>query len=155
MNPLIGVGVLAMVDNVSVVIPVISAAMLLLVLIRPEITGLAVAPGDVLQAGIQVTTAEGVILPSTSLVEVNVGGEVSSMPIGAFISKSGEPYEIADGEVPEIGYIGPGYTGNYTYTVPISEFGLGRKVQPGRHVLGVKIIYDGVVISRSEREIVV
>ena len=144
-----------MVNNVSVVIPVISAALLLMFLIRPEITGLAVVPGGVLQADIEVTTAEGVILPSPSLVEVNVGVEVSSMQIEAFISKSGQPYEIVDGEVPEIGYTGPGYTGNHTYSVPISEFGLGRKVRPGRHALGVKIIYDGVVISRSEREIVV
>ena len=142
-------------SRLSFVVPAISAAIIALVLMRPEITGFAVSPGGIMQAGIMVATAEGVILPRDSVVTISIDEEEASMPVSAFISKSARPYELVEGEVPEIGYEGLGYTGNHTYMVQLSEFDLARDLQPGTHTLTVKITYKGVVISASEREIVV
>lgn len=140
-------------EKISLVLPVLSAAIISLIFIRPEITGFVVGAGNVLYADIKVTTADGVILPALSIIEVSLGGEASSMPVSLFIEKSGKPYEFVEGKVPEIDYAGFGYTGNYTYIVPISEFNLSGMVEPGRHVIRVRISYNRTVISESEREI--
>jgi hypothetical protein len=77
------------------------------------------------------------------------------MPISLFIEKSGGPYDLVEGDVPEIGYSGPGYAGVYTYEVPISQFNLSREIRSGAHRIIVKIIYNGTVISEDEEEVIV
>ena len=83
------------------------------------------------------------------------GGEASSMPISLFIERSGGPYELVEGEVPEIGYLGPGYTGNHTYMVPIAHFNLSREIGSGTHRIMVKIIHNCTVISEDEENVIV
>ena len=138
-----------------ILLPVMSAALIFLIFARPEITGFAVAPAGIVNADIKVTTADGVVIPVDSVVEARIGDEVSSMPVSVFISKSGEPYELSEGHVPEIYYTGPGYTGNHTYIVPISVFNLTRKLNRGVNMLNVKIIYNGLVVSETETEVII
>lgn len=141
--------------KISILLPVLSIVVVALVFMRPEITGMVTAPVNVLRAEIKVTTADGVILPRESVIELNIGNESSGMPISLFIEKSGVAYELAEGEVPEIGYSGLGYTGNHTYTVPISEFNISRRVGIGRSEIRVEITYDGSLVSGARTEVLV
>jgi hypothetical protein len=141
--------------KISLTLPVLSVAILFLVFIRPEITGFVVAPDNVLRADIKVTTADGVILPADSEIEVSIGDLASSMPVSLFIQKSGGHYELVEGEVPELGYRGPGYAGNHTYILPISDFNLSGRVGQGMHIIRVEITYKGTIISENEREVLV
>ncbi len=141
-------------EKISFVLPVLSIAILSLFFLRPGITGFVIAPARVLNADIEVTTAEGVILPADSVIEVSVAGKNSSMPISVFIERSGGPYELVRGEVPEIGYSGPGYTGNHTYTVPVADFNLSMEMGRGMHVISVSITRNGTAISGNEREFI-
>ena len=118
-------------NRISIILPVISIALIYVLLARPEITGFVTAPGNILGAEIKVSTAEGVILPAGSVVKIELGDEASAMPLDIFIDKSGSPYELVRGEVQEIDYTGYGYTGNYSYVVPISEFNLSGNIQKG------------------------
>ncbi len=141
--------------NISLVLPAISIAIVSLFFLRPGITGFVIGPGSMVSADIRVTTAEGVILPKDSIIQVSLGGRYSSMPLSMFIEKSGEPCDLVDGEVPGIGYSGPGYTGNHTYMIPISHFNLSREIGSGTHRIVVKIIHNGTVISEDEEDVIV
>jgi hypothetical protein len=141
--------------NISLVLPVLSLAIISLVFLRPGITGYVVVPGGMVNADVEVSTADGIVIPLDSTIQVSLGERCSSMPISSFIERSGEPFEISRGEVPVIGYIGPGYTGNYTYRMPISHFNLSLEIGPGIHRIWVRIIYNGTVISEDEEEVLV
>jgi len=142
-------------EKISVLLPVLTITALLVIFARPQITGFVVGPGSVLSADIKITTAEGVILPADSVVTATLSEESSSMPVSMFVSKSGGAYEFVNGNVPELGYDGWGYTGNHTYIVPLSEFNLTRALPGGEHSIGVKIEYNGYLISSTEERVVV
>jgi hypothetical protein len=134
--------------KISIALPVITIAVLFLFLLRPEMTGFVTITGDVPEAKIKVTITEGVFIPENSTVYVITGQEISGMPISVFIEKSSEPHDLVEGQVPEIGYKGLGYTGNHNYIVPISEFNLSDKIK-GENIIEVKILYNGFVLSRN------
>jgi hypothetical protein len=144
-----------MVRNISLLLPALSLAVVLLVSMRPEITGMSVATGGVVEAGVRLKTAEGVVLPAGAEISVSAGGESSSMGASEFIEASGGAYELSDGEAPAIGYSGEGYTGNHTYTVPLSAFGISRRLPEGKHTLRVTVAYGGEVITEAEEEVTV
>ncbi len=142
-------------SNLSLVIPAISLAIVALFFMRPGITGFVVAPGGMVSADIKVTTADGVILPEDSIIQISLGERRSSMPISSFIGKSGGQYDLVDGEAPEIGYSGIGYTGNHTYMVPISQFNISREILSGTYRIMVRIIHNGTVISEDVEDVIV
>ena len=145
-------------ERVSIILPVLSITLVFVFLARPGITGFAVGQGvagNSVNAEIRVTTAEGVFLPAGSLIEVGIGEEVSSMPLARFIEISGAPYELAVGGTPEISYSGPGYTGNHTYAVQLSEFKMDRPLGEGLHAIKVRVVYNGTVISQGEKDVLV
>jgi hypothetical protein len=142
-------------SRISILLPVLSTALVLVVLARPEITGLVTAPAKVIDAEIVITTAGGVILPGGAEIHVSLGGESSVMTVSEFIERSGQEGEIAEGEVPEIGYKGTGYTGNHSYAVPLSEFNISRNVGAGTSKISVEITFNGMAFSGAETEIVV
>ncbi|MBN2330687.1 MAG: hypothetical protein JXC85_02630 [Candidatus Aenigmarchaeota archaeon] len=144
-----------MTRNVSVVLPVISLAILSLFWLRPGITGFAVGAGSVIDADVKVTIGEGVIIPVNSTVEVVLGGGSSTMPFSRFVESSGAPFEIVSGEVPEIGYRGPGYAGNHMYMIPVSHFNLSREVGAGTHLIKVRLLFDDALLSEGEEEVIV
>jgi hypothetical protein len=140
-------------QRVFVIIPIISAALLFLVILRPGITGFIVMGSDVVDASIRISTADGVILPKESVVEVSIGDRTASMPVEDFISGSGKAYELIEGDTPELHYSGLGYSGNHTYVLPLSDFNISREIGKGPSVLWVRLYYRDYLISEDREEV--
>ena len=137
-----------MTRKISLLLPVLSLALLWAALSRPEITGLVTgATGSVRGMDVVLETAEGTLLPEDSVIEVRIGEQSRSMPVKAFISESGGSFELAEGANHEAGY-----TGNHTYLVPAVAFnfsGLPR----GSHAAHVSVLYNGTVLASRERQV--
>jgi len=144
-----------MTSKISLLLPVLSLALLWAALTRPEFTGLVTgASGNVRGMDVLLETAEGTILPEDSVIEVSIGGQSRSMPVKAFISESGGAFELAEGANPDAGYVGPGYTGNHAYLVPAPAFnfsGFPRGVHPAL----VRVHYNGTVMASMERQLLI
>ncbi len=139
--------------------PIISFALVLALLTRPDITGFAVA-GQSGQAGVSISAnasvsiAEDGFVPDGSVVAVGLDDRTSSMDFGEFVGRTGADYSHAEGSMPGIGYEGYGYAGPYEYSLDISEFGLDTDVESGDHMLTINVSYDGFVFSSSLEKIV-
>ena len=134
-------------SRVSLLLPLVSVALLAAFSMGPELTGFAVAGGDGEKAMISVSTAEGVILPPQTNISVASGGCSGSLKLEEFISMTEEYFEIADGFQEELDYRGPGYTGNHTYKLPITAFFNLPCRKYGE--ISVEVSYNGTLISES------
>src|SRR3989338_2664847 len=117
----------------SAAIPVLSVVVFLAVLYftRPSITGLAVYNPEtpsLVEADVTLKTTALEIIPGNAAIEVWLDDRKASMLVRDFIEKTSLPSEIAQGELPDISYVGLGYTGNHVYTLPLSAFSIGRSL---------------------------
>lgn len=138
-------------DRRVFILPVISVVLVLGLIFNPEITGLMAAELAERQVSANITVGinEDGFVPEDSLVTVYLDGRNASMGFKEFVRRSGQGYERARGEVPEIGYEGYGYAGIYTYAVDISEFDIDTTLEPGEHNLTVEVGYENYVISHT------
>jgi hypothetical protein len=127
--------------------------------VRPEITGFIVSsPGrteKILGAKIRVSIAKGGLIPEGSVITIYLNGQNSSLPIRDFMLKSGRIYNYTYGTLPQINYRGYGYSGEHTYSLDISEFGLNTNLKPGNYTLMTEISYENFVISHTMQNIII
>lgn len=142
------------------ILPIVSVILIALFLANPDITGLIVGTGgpdnDIKQLSgkVRITVRENII-PEDSVVTVYLNGQNSGMPVKEFIEKSGEAYELAYGQITEIGYEGRGYAGEHSYTLDLSEFDLDLYLEPGEYTLITEVSYENFVISSISEDILI
>ncbi|MBI2140310.1 hypothetical protein HYU14_05270 [Candidatus Woesearchaeota archaeon] len=141
----------------SYLIPLLSISILLgyAAFTSPTITGFAVQNVTEglreLEANVVLETTADEVLPESTKVSVMLDKETAFMNLYDFIKRTGMPYTYSEGNISSIGYAGKGFTGNYTYILPLSEFNIFRMVKPGEHHLSVQLVYlNHVLFERSE-----
>ena len=77
-----------------------------------------------------------------------------SMPVADFIRRTGRPYEMSFGLSKKLGREVSGYTGNYSYFLPLSGFGAKASARAGMNSLAVVLECNGTVMMRSDREFI-
>jgi len=146
-------------DRRVFIFPIVSIFLILALFLNPGMTGMIVGtgvPSEIkhLSAQVKITIRENII-PEDSVVTVSLDDQTSSMSIKEFIEKSGEEYELKEGEIPEIGYEGYGYAGEDPFLLDLSKFGLDLDLEPGEYTLLTEISYENFVISSISEEIVI
>jgi hypothetical protein len=143
-------------DSRIFVLPLASIAIVLFLLMRPDITGFIVAGGPLqeseISAKIAVTISEDGFVPEDAIVTVYLDENKASMKFSDFVFKTGSAFNRIREYMPKINYDGYGYGGPYAYTLDISAFGLGTTVGPGEHELIIEVSYEDFV-SRSSQKI--
>ncbi|MCK4531726.1 MAG: hypothetical protein KAT94_02565, partial [Candidatus Aenigmarchaeota archaeon] len=140
-------------DRRVYILPIISVLIVLILILRPDITGFMVAEPLSVPAGISVSINEDGFIPEDSIVTVYLGSQNSSMDFKEFVRRTGRGYERIRAEIPKIGYDGYGYAGIYTYVLDISEFDIDTILEPGEHNLTVEVSYGNYVISHTSQKI--
>ncbi len=145
----------------SVAIPLASVLIVIgfLSLSQPQITGFAV--GNVssglrtLDASVSLQTFSGELIPDTSVVVVMLDARKAILPIKEFILRTGKPFNYTQGSLSSINYTGLGFTGDYLYTLSLSEFPIDREVKKGEHHLTMQIVYLQHVLFEKQEDIAV
>jgi len=145
-------------DRRFFILPVISVALVMVLLSRTGITGFMTAgpsapSGSQIAANISVTIAGDGFIPEDAIVTVYLDERSASMGFGEFVARTGAGYSRVREEVPKINYDGYGYGGPYRYALDISAFGIDASVAKGSHKLVVEVSYGSYVISRSVQDI--
>ena len=143
-------------DRRVYILPVVSVLVVFALLMSPDLTGRMVATRgfeNQIVATLSISTTESGLIPQDSVVTVYLDNEKSSMPFADFVKKSGKGFIKTEGEIPEIGYEGPGFGGPFTYEVGISEFGIDRTLEPGDYILLMELSYGDYVISQTTQSI--
>mgnify|MGYP001559786923 CR=1 FL=1 len=139
------------------ILPIITLfGLLVFAFLNPNITGFTVSNevhNDVINATISIYTSQGLILPWNATVIVYLDDKNASMGVERFIKQSGGQYDYKQGRLPEINYIGPGYTGNHNYFLELSDFGLGEISPKSVHILKIVVTYNDIVISESSSKV--
>jgi|GEM_PF-5974910 len=144
-------------DRRVFIFPVMSLIIVLVLALQLDITGMITGVPDVnkqLSARVSIKVSEGMI-PEDSVVTVSLENQTSTMPLKEFIERSGSEYELEEGEIPEIGYNGYGYSGEDPFLLELSEFGLDLDLGPGEYTLITEIMYENFVISSTSEEILI
>jgi len=141
-------------DSRIFVLPLISIAIVLFLLMRPDITGFIVAVGppqeSEISAKVAVTISEDGFIPENALVTVYLDDRKASMAFSDFVTRTGSASNRLKEQVTKINY--EGYGGPYTYSLDISEFDVDTTVGPGEHELVIEVSY-GDFVSRSSQKI--
>jgi len=144
-------------DGRILVLPMLSVVLVLILLTRPDITGLMAAkpsdePGMInISANVSITIKDGGFIPEGSIVTVYLDDRSSSMGFGEFVKMTGAAYSRTSQQA--TGYEGYGYGGPYTYSLDVSEFGIDTAVAKGRHTLMFKVGLDDRVFSSNSQNI--
>ncbi|MCX6818168.1 MAG: hypothetical protein NTU57_04915 [Candidatus Aenigmarchaeota archaeon] len=146
-------------DRRIYVLPVASVIIILVLILRPDISGFVTARSlsqqSLIEAKASVTIASDGFIPENAVVTVFLDDESASMEFGDFVEKSGAAFDRRREQVPSIGYDGFGYGGEYTYFVDISQFGIDTLVGPGEHSLTVEVGYGESMLSTSSEKITI
>lgn len=145
-------------DRRIFILPLVSALLLLVLLARPDITGLMAAKSAVpgssnISANITVRVNGDGFIPDGSLVAVHLDDRSSAMDFGEFVRRTGAAYNRTKEEVPQISYDGYGYRGAHAYSLDISEFGIDTLVAHGSHTLKITVSYKDYVFSSTSQTI--
>ena len=142
---------------IAYILPIITLfGLVLYAFLNPSITGFATgdpSPKDTVNATINIFTSQGIVLPADAIVTVYLDEISASMGVDRFIRQSGGQYEYKQGKLPEINYVGPGYTGDYNYFLKLSDFGLGEVLPRDTHNLKIVVSYNSKVISESSSQV--
>jgi hypothetical protein len=136
-------------DRRVYILPVVSFFAVLVLFLRPDITGFMVAgpQKSEISAYISVSINQDGFVIEDSVVTIYLDDRKAEMAFGDFVSRTGTVYERVWAEVPETGYEGYGYGGTHAYSLDISEFGLDTVVERGVHELRIKVSYGDHVFS--------
>lgn len=131
------------------ILPIITVLLIFSVLlIDPELTGFAVFENK--EVMIELNTFKDLVLPENAELEVKINNESSKLTIKEFIERTGEDYELIEGEIEELNFSGIGYTGNQTYYLSVSEFGFenayGKDIE-------INVYYEDLLISSQSIKI--
>ncbi|MBR9699550.1 hypothetical protein GOV09_03795 [Candidatus Woesearchaeota archaeon] len=143
---------------ISMALPIISILIFFAaaLLMKPTTTGLAILQPEGLQevdAAISLKTTSEEIIPLKAIVEIELDDQMASLTVESFIQKTNQPYEIASGELLAAKYQGLGFTGDFTYTLPLSEFDINRLIAPGPHTIKTRILYNRILLFERESSI--
>ena len=105
------------------------------------VTGFAVKETQDIDANIKVTTSGKTFLPKDTIVQVSLDGEEKEMLLEDFIKKTNQKFETNEN----------GYTGDYVYSLPLSEFDIVNVNTGNNHELIVRLVYSGKVLSESKQ----
>ncbi len=142
---------------ITITLPFASILVLLLavILIKPEPTGLVIYDNSSrkIDAAVTLNLFEGEVLPSDSIVLIDIDGKTARISVSEFIQKSGGEFNYTQGILRAANYIGYGYTGNYTYKLNLSQLLIERNLTSGNHLLTMNIIYGRTVLSERKKNI--
>ena len=140
-------------DRRVYILPIISILAVLILILRPDITGFMVAEPLSVSADISVSINEDGFIPEDSIVTVYLDDRKSEMAFSEFVMRTGRGHERIIDEIPKIGYDGYGYAGIYTYALDISEFDIDTILEPGEHNLTIEVSYGNYVILYTSQKI--
>jgi len=121
--------------------------------INPEITGFATVNQVKISSDIRVRLDPDVVMPEDSIVVVSIDGKESTLTLDEFVKKTGQEFKYEQGNFPELGYTGLGYTGDYTYILTLDDFNLGLVDPKNEYLLEIDVKYRDYLISHSEEVI--
>ena len=145
---------------ISILVPICSVIILIsaLIFLKPDITGLAIYSQNgtqKLNADVILKTKSGEVIPPNAIIQVWIDNTKAEMTISDFIKKAGEKYEIKYGELPEFGFYGNGFTGNFTYNLTLADFNMNREMENGEHKFITRIIYRNKILYEKENRIMI
>ena len=148
---------------ISFALPIISLAIIIsfLTFTKPAAVGFTVVNanitplGQTIDADVSLITNPNELMPETVEIAITLDDRTASMTIKEFIEKTGQEFSYQQGKMEQLSYEGYGYTGNYTYKLPLSAFELDRNVKPGSHVLKTQIKYNNLVLFERENPVVI
>ena len=148
---------------ISFALPIISLAIIVsfLVFTKPAAVGFTVVNanitplGQTIEADVTLITNPNELMPETVEIAITLDDRTASMTIKEFIEKTGQEFSYQQGKMEQLNYEGYGYTGNYTYKLPLSAFNLDRNVKPGSHVLKTQIKYNNLILFERENPVVI
>jgi hypothetical protein len=146
---------------ISVLLPSFSIfiVMAALFFLKPTTTGLVIyEPNDtskLVNADVLLKTKSNEVIPPNALVQVKIDDKKAEMLLSEFIKKTGQPYNVSSAEIPDIGFYGPGFTGEHTYNLTLADFKIDRNIGTGEHVFTTSIIYRGKVLYQKENRIMI
>ena len=132
-----------------------------LVFTKPATVGFTVVDanitplGQTIDADVSLITNPNELMPETVEIAITLDDRTASMTIKEFIEKTGQEFSYQQGKMEQLNYEGYGYTGNYTYKLPLSAFNLDRNVKPGSHVLKTQIKYNNLILFERENPVVI
>lgn len=134
-------------------VPLLSILFLLFYLAfsKPAVTGMAALPE--VSARISLSTSEKDFLPENATISLYFANQEATMTVKDFIFKSKQEYRYIEGNNTILNYKGKGFSGNYTYHLPLEEFDLNRSVKPGKYDLSVRVVYSNIILSEKFEEV--
>ncbi len=145
---------------ISILVPSISLILIAIAFfaIRPETTGLVVMPPNgtkLVNADVTLITKSNEVIPPDAIVEVEIDGLKDKMTVSNFIIKTGMEYQLANANLTDFGYFGPGFTGDYSYKLNLSDFKINRDIGKGEHRFITRIIYHNHLLYEKENRIMI
>ena len=148
---------------ISFALPIISFAIIIsfLAFTKPAAVGFTIVNANItplnqaLEADVTLITSPNELIPEDAAITVMLDNNSASLTIKEFIEKTGREFEYKYGKFEKIGYEGNGYTGNYTYKLPLSAFGLNREIKAGENTLRVQIKYMDLVLFEKESPVII
>ncbi len=146
---------------ISILVPVFSVLIIVsaVIFLKPDVTGLVIhEPGAIPQnvnADVTLKTKSNEVIPPNAIIEVQLDENKAGMYIKEFIEKTGKDYKIETGALEEFGFYGPGYTGDYIYSMELSEFDIDREIGVGEHIFTTRIIYRNQILYEKENRIMI
>ena len=145
----------------SILVPSISILLFIgaYFFLEPATTGLVVyepnQSNKLVNADVILKTKSTEVIPPDAMVQVEINNRKAQMSIAEFIKKTGKEYKIEEGEIPDFGFSGPGFTGNYIYNLTLADFNIDREVGIGEHIFITRIVYHRQVLYEKENRIMI
>ena len=146
---------------ISILIPTLSIVLISLafIFIKPQTTGLVISiPNETTQevdADVVIITKSTEIIPADAVVEVVLDDKKAQMSLKEFIKKTNLPFQINNSRIIDLDYIGNGFTGDYTYKLPLSAFSIDRNIERGGHDFIVRLLYKEKVLYEKQNSIMI
>ncbi|MDO8555655.1 MAG: hypothetical protein Q7R96_00595 [Nanoarchaeota archaeon] len=136
-------------------LPLLSISLFILFLLGGNITGLVTLNQKEIQANIILTTTEDDVLPGEAIITMTIADYSASKTIKEFITITQQPYTERYGQLKQINYTGQGYSGEHTYTLPLTTFNPPTNLATGTYQLTTTITYKETTISTNTEEITI
>jgi hypothetical protein len=148
-------------NKISILVPIISVLLIVAAIffIKPDITGLVVLEQDtnnkLVNADVTLKTKSSEVIPANAFIQIELDGKKAQMSVSDFIMKTGKPYKMGTGELPEFDFYGVGFTGDHSYSLTLADFNIDRNIGKGEHIFVTRIIYQNQILYEKQNSIMI
>ena len=108
-----------------------------------------------IQSDVILKTKENEIVPEYAIIKISLDDKRAMLTVKEFIEKTKKPFNYTYGSLEKISYTGYGYSGNYSYTLNLSDFSINTTINLGSHSFVTEITYEDKILFRQEKDIIV